>query len=261
MLAIIPGRGTITHRLKKADYMVQRFNQRWNWALGRFKAGRRRLKINYFLLWHWLPQPVRQLKFNRRLKWNTTVAVVLPLAGYLVGSQTDLAITKTVQHKLVAAHTATPVDPAGGIAHTATLPPGNSLPGTPPPEAVAMSAPPVAILASNVSYPNTYTRSQCTWWVAHLRPVPPRWGNAGNWYHAAQLAGWSVGRLPRPGAIAWTSAGRAGHVAYVEAVNGNMITISEMNYFGPGAFNRRYQFGGSTDERTVSASWFGGFIY
>ena len=58
------------------------------------------------------------------------------------------------------------------------------------------------------------------------------WGNANTWYANAQRAGYAVGTVPRPGAIAWTGAGYYGHVAYVESVNGNSVTISEMNYNG-----------------------------
>lgn len=48
----------------------------------------------------------------------------------------------------------------------------------------------------------------------------PNWGNAGSWYDAAARAGYSVGTVPQPGAIAvWIGgAGNYGHVAYVVSV-------------------------------------------
>jgi len=76
---------------------------------------------------------------------------------------------------------------------------------------------------------NGYSPGYCTWYVASRRSVPSNWGNANAWYYNAQMDGFSVGSTPLPGAIAWTGAGYAGHVAYVESVSGGMVTISEMN--------------------------------
>lgn len=81
---------------------------------------------------------------------------------------------------------------------------------------------------------------QCTWYLAQKRIVP--WsGNAKDWMANAQARGYSVcwGNTcqPKAGAIislkgnTWLIK-RYGHVAYVESVNGNWITISEMNYTG-----------------------------
>lgn len=92
-----------------------------------------------------------------------------------------------------------------------------------------------------------YSYGYCTYYVASRRGVPGYWGNARNWYYNAQASGFSVGSTPVPGAIAWTGAGYYGHVAYVEAVNGNSVTISEMNYNG--GWNR-------VTSRTVSAGSF-----
>jgi N-acetylmuramoyl-L-alanine amidase len=79
---------------------------------------------------------------------------------------------------------------------------------------------------------NGYSFGYCTFYVATRRGIPSNWGNANAWYYNAQASGFSVGTTPIPGAIAWTGAGYYGHVAYVESVNGSMITISEMNYNG-----------------------------
>jgi surface antigen len=62
-------------------------------------------------------------------------------------------------------------------------------------------------------------------------------GNAENWVDQAKAAGWMVVGVAQPRSIAvygsWLIGG-VGHVAWVDAVNGNDITITEMN-FGPGA--------------------------
>lgn len=94
---------------------------------------------------------------------------------------------------------------------------------------------------------NSYARGYCTYYVASRRSVPPFWGDARNWYYNAQASGFSVGTTPIPGAIAWTGAGYYGHVAYVERVSGDMVTVSEMNYNGN--WNR-------VTSRTVPASSF-----
>jgi surface antigen/LysM repeat protein len=93
----------------------------------------------------------------------------------------------------------------------------------------------------------------CTWYVAQKRYVP--WsGNAGTWLYHAKAAGYATGRSPRAGAIVVTTENRYyGHVAYVEKVSGDTITISEMNYVGYA----------KTSRRTLSASSrvIRGFIY
>jgi len=72
---------------------------------------------------------------------------------------------------------------------------------------------------------------QCTWYVAQKRYVP--WsGHAKYWLSNARAYGFNVclGRNcePRPGAIMATNESWYGHVAYIEAVNGDYITVSEM---------------------------------
>jgi surface antigen len=98
---------------------------------------------------------------------------------------------------------------------------------------------------------NGYSYGYCTWYVASRRSVPSNWGNAKSWYSAAQASGFKVGSSPVAGAIAWTGAGYAGHVAYVEKVENGQVLVSEMNYNGgwgrrtsrwvsPGAFRYIY---------------------
>jgi surface antigen len=79
------------------------------------------------------------------------------------------------------------------------------------------------------NFSNSYARGYCTWYVASRRSLPSFWGDAREWYYNAQASGFSVGSKPVAGAVAWTGAGYYGHVAYVESVSGNMVTISEMN--------------------------------
>ncbi|NTW26904.1 MAG: LysM peptidoglycan-binding domain-containing protein [Candidatus Moranbacteria bacterium] len=93
----------------------------------------------------------------------------------------------------------------------------------------------------------------CTWYVAQKRYVP--WGgNAGTWLYHAKAAGYATGRNPRPGSIMVTTENRYyGHVALVEKVSGDTITVSEMNYAG---FARR-----STRSLSASSRAIKGFIY
>lgn len=93
----------------------------------------------------------------------------------------------------------------------------------------------------------------CTWYVAQKRYVP--WGgNAGTWLYHAKAGGYATGRTPRVGSIMVTTENRYyGHVAYVEKVSGDTITVSEMNYVG---FAKR-----STRTLSASSRAVKGFIY
>lgn len=79
----------------------------------------------------------------------------------------------------------------------------------------------------------------CTWYVAQKRYVP--WGgNAGTWIFNARSMGYSTGKSPTRGAIVVTTENRYyGHVALVESVSGDSITVSEMNYARWGKVDRR----------------------
>ncbi len=78
----------------------------------------------------------------------------------------------------------------------------------------------------------------CTWYVASRRHVP--WGgNAGTWLYHAKAYGANTGRTPKVGAIMVSGESRWGHVAIVESVKGDTITISEMNYRGFGVVSKR----------------------
>jgi surface antigen len=140
------------------------------------------------------------------------------------------------------------------------------IPGGVEAQAAAPAQTPTPVLASisvpsaTTSYPqlthfpysgNGYSFGYCTYYVASRRNIPSNWGNANQWYYNAQASGFSVGSVPVPGAVAWTGAGYYGHVAYVESVSGNMVTVSEMNYNGN--WDR-------VTERTVPSSEFS-YIY
>jgi surface antigen len=90
---------------------------------------------------------------------------------------------------------------------------------------------------------NTYAPGYCTWYAKSRRPdLPNRLGNASSWVGSAAAQGFATGSTPRAGAI-----GQQGnHVVYVESVQGNTVTVSEMNYVGLYV----------TSSRTVAASNF-----
>lgn len=112
------------------------------------------------------------------------------------------------------------------------------------PTPVAPAAPAPSHYTTNAG--NRYAWGYCTWYVYNKKPnIGSFWGNAANWPNAARAAGFAVNNHARVGAIAV----QGNHVAYVEAVNGSMITISEMNFNG-GI--------GVVNTRTVPA---GSFVY
>lgn len=95
---------------------------------------------------------------------------------------------------------------------------------------------------SSDSAGNNYAAGNCTWYAKSRRPdASNSWGNANTWYYRAQAQGWNVGLTPKKGAIATSSGGWLGHVAYVEGVSldGKHVTISEMNYHGLYSMNTR----------------------
>jgi len=92
----------------------------------------------------------------------------------------------------------------------------------------------------------------CTYYVAQRREIP--WGgNAITWLTQAQKYGYEISQTPQEGAIVVTKESKMGHVAYVESVSGDTITISEMNYFGFGVVSHR----------TISTNYWAikGYIY
>lgn len=89
---------------------------------------------------------------------------------------------------------------------------------------------------------NTYAPGNCTWYAKSRRPdLPNSLGNANTWYSRAAALGWNVGSAAKKGAVGVSTAGWLGHVVYVEAVSldGQSVTISEMNYRGLYSMNTR----------------------
>jgi len=97
----------------------------------------------------------------------------------------------------------------------------------------------VSLYQAGDSVSNHFPYGYCTYYVASKRPIP--WfGNAGTWLTGARAYGFATGSVPQVGAIMVTyEGGAAGHVAYVEAVNGDQVTVSEMNYLGFGIISSR----------------------
>lgn len=78
----------------------------------------------------------------------------------------------------------------------------------------------------------------CTWYVAQKRVIP--WsGHAKNWIVNARKLGYAIGNEPAVGAIIVTRESWYGHVGYVEKVEGNQVTFSEMNHKGWGVISTR----------------------
>ena len=124
---------------------------------------------------------------------------------------------------------------------------------------VVLSATAKAAAAKKIAAPldavgsHIFPYGYCTYFVAQKRGGVPWSGNAGTWLSGARSYGFATGGAPQVGAIMVTSESPVGHVAYVEAVNGDIVTVSEMNYKGFGIVS----------SRTLSASSgvIKGFIY
>lgn len=86
---------------------------------------------------------------------------------------------------------------------------------------------------------NLYDYGQCTWYVFNKRAaigkgISTYWWNANNWANGARNDGYTVDYTPEVGAIAQTTMGTLGHVAFVERVNPDgTIYVSETNYLTP----------------------------
>ncbi len=113
---------------------------------------------------------------------------------------------------------------------------------TPPPP----PPPPSGAWGRTVSY-NQGAPGECTWWAINefhgftgVYPnlvAPGNNGNAMYWAGNAAYNGWTVTATPRVNSIVvfpanTAGAGSVGHVAWVTAVGGGNITISEMNWYG-----------------------------
>ena len=86
----------------------------------------------------------------------------------------------------------------------------------------------------------------------------PYWGRRGNaneWPDNASSAGIPQGSTPKVGSVAMYYDSQTGHVAWVESVNGNSVTVSQYNYFQSQLGSGRYS------SMTVDASFFDTYIY
>ncbi len=105
---------------------------------------------------------------------------------------------------------------------------------------------------------NTYAWGNCTYHVFNHRQEIGRtigqfWGNANNWANAASQNGFLVNGTPEVGAILHTTAGWAGHVAFIERINADgSLVVSEMNFNNPP---------GIMSTRTIPASEVGNYSY
>jgi len=106
---------------------------------------------------------------------------------------------------------------------------------------------------STTSSAHSFPYGYCTYYVSQRRNVT--WsGNAIAWLSNARAQGMPTGDTATAGAIiVTTEGGYTGHVAYVESIDGDNVTISEMNYRGWGVVS----------SRTISASssFIRGYIY
>jgi len=94
-------------------------------------------------------------------------------------------------------------------------------------------------VAKRHNQPNRFPYGYCTWYIAQKKHVS--WGgNAGAWLYNAKSLGYKTGSKPKKGSIVVTTDNTYyGHVALVEKVGKDTITVSEMNYKGWGEVNTR----------------------
>jgi surface antigen/peptidoglycan hydrolase CwlO-like protein len=75
--------------------------------------------------------------------------------------------------------------------------------------------------------------SYTAWKVHQKTGHMPYWGGRGNaneWPSSAQSEGIATGSTPKVGSVAISMSGFYGHAMWVEAVNGNMIYVSQYNF-------------------------------
>jgi MYXO-CTERM domain-containing protein len=108
-------------------------------------------------------------------------------------------------------------------------------------------------------YPCCDNGGNCTWWAweaacCNWAVGLPGWGNANQWVgNASANPDYQVLSSPVPGSIACRVTGTYGHVAWVTAVNGGTITVTEENCCGTCNYGLR--------THDYQASYFdGGFI-
>lgn len=87
-------------------------------------------------------------------------------------------------------------------------------------------------VTTKVATSRPYPYGWCTYYAASRKGITTNYGNAKNWPVTS--------KEPSQGSILVTYENRTyGHVAYVEAVDGFKVTVSEMNYVGFGVVSKR----------------------
>jgi len=214
-----------------SDYLVQpTITPRYNWT-DTIRTSSQALRFS-----------TRLFRTNPRLINRTILALALWTG--LCSSVTYLQNPKTLSAQSLftdtsAASTATSHNPLKSPA-TATL--SKAVPASALTDGPTGQLLPPGTMAPQGTYANSYTKGQCTWYVAGRRQIPTGWGNAVSWFSHAKSAGWSTGTTAAVAAIAWTPAGSYGHVALVEQVSadGTQVQVSEMNYSRPYVTDKRW---------------------
>ncbi|WP_414042212.1 LysM peptidoglycan-binding domain-containing protein [Macrococcus animalis] len=104
---------------------------------------------------------------------------------------------------------------------------------------VKVTSIPTVVKSPTFAHANLYDYGQCTWYVFNKRAaigkgISTYWWNAAGWANGARNDGFIVNSTPAVGAIATTTDGPLGHVAFVERVNADgTIMVSETNYLTP----------------------------
>jgi surface antigen len=87
-------------------------------------------------------------------------------------------------------------------------------------------------------------------------PIFSSWGNANSWPYNARAAGYTVDQNPTVHSVAQFNDNVAGHVAWVESVNGSDITVSQFNYSFGGKIPH-----GVYSTMTVGKTYFNNYIH
>lgn len=83
---------------------------------------------------------------------------------------------------------------------------------------------------------NRYAPEECTYHAFQMRPDLPFHDHAKNWARLAEQAGYAVDKIPQVGDIVVFGPGvlgadsKNGHVAFVEAVDGNRVSLAETGW-------------------------------
>ena len=170
---------------------------------------------------------------NNLNTWSTikpgNMLIILPDSGVLheiKKGETLASIVKQYKGDIdeTLAYNGLPADASVKVGQKIVIPGGQKAVVSPPRTRLAYST----VLGQFGDKSHQFPWGQCTWYVAQKRYIP--WGgNAKTWLSSAKAYGFPTGTEPVPGAIMATSETWYGHVAFVEAVNGDKIVVSEMS--------------------------------